>query len=63
MVSSDDESTNVDGSPSFEPISRDLCKQIDRMARMSKYMMQIDHYHKLLKAEMTAIVNEEGRHL
>ena len=58
LVSSDDES-NV-GSQ-YEPISRDLSKQIDRMARMSKYMMQIDHYHRLLKAEMAAIVQEQEK--
>jgi hypothetical protein len=55
LVSSDDECNVVDD----PPISRTLSKQIDRMARMSKYMMQIENYHHLLRNEMMAIVNDD----
>mmetsp|Transcript_123987 Transcript_123987/g.185335 ORF Transcript_123987/g.185335 Transcript_123987/m.185335 type:complete len:159 (+) Transcript_123987:3-479(+) len=50
LVSSDDDSSSVD-----EPLSRTLSKQIDRMARMSKHMMQMEHYHRMLRTEMMAL--------
>jgi hypothetical protein len=56
VVSSDDEASSVDELP---PISRSLSLKIDRMGRMSKYMMQIERHHRLLRDEMDAI-REDG---
>jgi lipopolysaccharide biosynthesis regulator YciM len=50
LVSSDDDSYDAE-----EPISRTLTNKIDRVARMSKYMLQVEHYHRLLRNEMMAL--------
>ena len=44
--------------PNNNNISRSLSSKIDRMARVSKYMMQIDRYHRMLREEMVSITKE-----
>ena len=61
VSSDDDDDSNASAAAAHQPeptISRNLSQQIDRMARMSKYMMQIDHYHRLLKSEMAAVLED-----
>jgi hypothetical protein len=47
--------SDEDSNASHEGLSGGLCHQIDRMGRMSKLVMQIDHCHSLLRAEMLAM--------
>ena len=56
MVSSDDES---DGIQHFPTMSRSFSQKVDRMARVSKHMMQIEHYHRLLQVEFAAIAHND----
>jgi hypothetical protein len=47
--------SDEDSNASHEGLSGGLSRQIDRMGRMSKLIMSIDHCHRLLRAEMLAM--------
>ena len=52
FVTSDEDSH---ATRSHEALSGALSHQVDRMGRMSKLIMQIDHCHRLLRADMLSI--------
>jgi hypothetical protein len=52
FVTSDEDSQ---ATRSHKALSGGLSHQIDRMGRMSKLIMQIDHCHRLLRADMLAM--------
>ena len=47
--------SDEDSQASHKALSGGLSRQIDRMGRMSKLIMQIDHCHRLLRADMLAM--------
>jgi hypothetical protein len=47
--------SDEDSQASDKALSGGLSHQIDRMGRMSKLIMQIDHCHRLLRADMLAM--------
>jgi hypothetical protein len=56
LVSSDEETIFAEPAP----IPRSLSLKIDRMGRMSKYLLQIERYHRFLRDEMVAIREDDA---
>jgi hypothetical protein len=57
VVSSDEESST---SSSESPLPGCVSQQVDRMARMSKLLLEMENYHRLYRMEMIAMAKDSG---